>query len=201
MSRRIPRPSPAMVVAVTALVVAVSGSSVAVAAVVIPKHSVGAPQLKKNAVTSSKVKAGAVTGSKLGANAVTSGKVKDGSLTGADVANGSLTMSDIKVGQIAGGVRAYGTVDNASVLVGTHPGIVSVTNPATGVYCLTLAPGIPAQANHAVVSVEYGNSNGSNNFVQVDGESSTCPDTTTEVFTFSPAGTFSGGVAFSIIVP
>ena len=50
-SRR--RPSPAMVVACLALAVSLSG--VGYAATVLPKNSVGTPQLKKNAVIAAKV--------------------------------------------------------------------------------------------------------------------------------------------------
>jgi len=54
--KRIPRflPSPAMVVAMLALLVALGG--VGYAATALPRNSVGTPQLKKNAVTSIKVK-------------------------------------------------------------------------------------------------------------------------------------------------
>ena len=48
------RPSPALVVALCALLVAVGGTGYALAA--LPKHSVGAAQLKKNAVRSKAVK-------------------------------------------------------------------------------------------------------------------------------------------------
>ncbi len=51
-------PSPAMVVASIALTVALSGASYA--AVVLPRDSVGTPQLKSNAVVSSKVKNGSL---------------------------------------------------------------------------------------------------------------------------------------------
>jgi hypothetical protein len=71
-------PSPAMLVACIALVVALGG--VSYAAAVLPENSVGAPQLKKNAVT----------GAKLRKNAVTGTKVKDRTLTGADFKAGQL---------------------------------------------------------------------------------------------------------------
>jgi hypothetical protein len=77
-SFRIRRPSPAMVVALIALVVAMAGTGYA--AMKLPKSSVGAKQLKKNAVTGAKVKKNAITGA----------KVKDGSLSGADIDVGSL---------------------------------------------------------------------------------------------------------------
>jgi hypothetical protein len=71
-------PSPAMIVACLALVVALGG--VSYAATVLPKNSVGATQLKKKAVTASKLRPNAVSG----------GKVKDGSLLAADFKAGQL---------------------------------------------------------------------------------------------------------------
>jgi hypothetical protein len=52
------RPSPALVISVIALVVAMTGTGYA--AITLPKNSVGTKQLKKNAVTSSKVKNGSL---------------------------------------------------------------------------------------------------------------------------------------------
>jgi hypothetical protein len=54
------RPSPSMVVAFTALLVALGGTGYA--ATQLPKNSVGKKQLKKNAVVSSKVKNGSLLG-------------------------------------------------------------------------------------------------------------------------------------------
>jgi hypothetical protein len=72
------RPSPALVISLIALFVALGGTGYA--ALRLPKNSVGTKQLKKNAVTGSKIKK----------NAVTSSKVKDHSLTGADINLGAL---------------------------------------------------------------------------------------------------------------
>lgn len=70
-SKWIGRPSPAMVVAVIALVAALSGTAFAA----LGKNSVGPRQLKKAAVTTGKIANNAVNGA----------KVANGSLTGADI--------------------------------------------------------------------------------------------------------------------
>jgi asparagine N-glycosylation enzyme membrane subunit Stt3 len=57
------RPSPALVVAFVALLVALGGT--AFAAFTLPKNSVGTQQLKNNAVTTKKIKNGAVTKAKI----------------------------------------------------------------------------------------------------------------------------------------
>jgi hypothetical protein len=72
------RPSPAMVVAVTALVASLGGTSYAAAT--LAKDSVGSSQIRKSAVKSAD----------LGSNAVTSAKVKNGSLLAADFKAGQL---------------------------------------------------------------------------------------------------------------
>ena len=61
MKRKLRLPSPAMVVACLALLIALGGTSYA--AIKLPKNSVGTKQLKTNAVTSPKVKNNSLTGS------------------------------------------------------------------------------------------------------------------------------------------
>jgi hypothetical protein len=70
---RIGRPSPALVVATIALIVAMGGTGYA--AFRLPANSVGTNQLRKDSVNASKIKNGAVTGA----------NVKNRSLTGADI--------------------------------------------------------------------------------------------------------------------
>lgn len=71
-SRRL-RPSPSMIVALVALMIALGGTSYAV--VRLPAHSVGTKELKSQAVARGNIKNGAVDGS----------KVAGGSLTGANI--------------------------------------------------------------------------------------------------------------------
>ena len=67
MKRRLRAPSPALVISLIALFIALGGTSYA-AINALPKNSVGSKQLKKNAVTASKIKNGAVTASKINAS-------------------------------------------------------------------------------------------------------------------------------------
>jgi hypothetical protein len=88
-ARRRPRlPSPALIVAFVALVVALGG--VSYAAAVLPKNSVGTAQLKKKAVTAAKLKKNAVTSGKVRRNAISSAKVKDRTLLAQDFKPGQL---------------------------------------------------------------------------------------------------------------
>jgi hypothetical protein len=83
------RPSPALVIACTALLIALTGTSIA-AVEAVPKNSVGSAQLKNNAVTAAKIASNAVTSAKIASNAVTSAKVQNGTLSSADFAAGVL---------------------------------------------------------------------------------------------------------------
>lgn len=69
MKRRLRAPSPAFVISLIALFVALGGTTYA--ATSLPKNSVGAKQLKKNAVTGPKIKKGAVTAAKINTKGLT----------------------------------------------------------------------------------------------------------------------------------
>jgi hypothetical protein len=93
MSRRFSRrPSPALVVACLALLVALGGTSIA-AVSALPSNSVGTAQLKANAVTGPKIKDGQVR----------SAELANSTITTADVRNGSLLRADFAAGQVPAG--------------------------------------------------------------------------------------------------
>jgi uncharacterized low-complexity protein len=71
-------PSPGTVIAVIALIVALTGT--AFAAVKLKKNSVGPKQLKNNAVVEKKISDGAVTEKKLATGSVSEGKLASGSV-------------------------------------------------------------------------------------------------------------------------
>ncbi|MFM7551265.1 MAG: hypothetical protein ACKO7Q_00230, partial [Actinomycetota bacterium] len=83
------RPSPALVVAVIALVFAMGGTGWAVTQ--LPKNSVGGKQLKKNAVTSPKIKDGTIATADLAAATrdALKGQKGDTGATGATGAQGA----------------------------------------------------------------------------------------------------------------
>ena len=80
-------PSPAMVVSIVALLVALGGTSYA--AVTLPKNSVGTAQLKKNAVISSKVKNGSLKAADFAAGQLKAGPKGDTGTTGTTGATGA----------------------------------------------------------------------------------------------------------------
>ena len=93
MSRvRVRRPSPALILASLALLIALTGTSYATV-LNVPDGSVTTAKIKNGAVTTPKLKNDAVNIDKLAANAVTAAQVK----------NGSLLKEDFKSGQLPAG--------------------------------------------------------------------------------------------------
>ncbi len=102
------RPSPALIISLIALFVALGGTGYA--AVHLGKNTVGTRQLKKNAVTSA--------------------KVKNGSLTGADIRAGSIKGTSLNLGAL-GTVPAATNATNA--VNAANAGTAAVSNSIASV--------------------------------------------------------------------
>lgn len=96
----------ALVVAVLALLVAISGSSYA--AVMIGKGSVDSAALRNGAVTEPKIASKAVTAWKLDEGSVTRPKIHRGAVNSDKVADGSLRAADFAEGELPTGAGAQG---------------------------------------------------------------------------------------------
>ena len=151
------RPSPAMAVAVTALVIAAGGTSWA--AVKLPAKSVGTPQLKNNSVTTPKLKSGAVTAAKLKADTITGAQVNEATLGAVPTAGvGGLTYANVAAPVLGPGMGATAHVDCAPNLAPISGG-ARVADPAT----MFLIDSYP-QGRGWTVNVANGGS-GSNGYV------------------------------------
>ncbi len=102
------RPSPAMAVALLALIVAAGGTAVAA-------NKIGTNQLKKNAVTTNKIKKKAVTTNRLKPKAVTNGKIGPQAVKSGKIAGEAVTSSKIAGGAVDGSKIADGAVDGSKV--------------------------------------------------------------------------------------
>lgn len=122
MSKRLHRlPSPAIVLASLALLVALTGTSVA-AISQIPRNSVGSAQLKANSVTNVK----------LASNSVRSAEVRNGSLLRADFRPGQIPAGPIGPQGPPGpsGISAREQVSIETPLSSTSPKNITATCPA-----------------------------------------------------------------------
>ena len=147
------RPSPAMVVACLALLVALTGTSVAAVSALAP-NSVGTAQIRASAVTGAKIRANAVTAAKIKNRNVTGAKIARNAVTGSLVLNGSLTRDDFASASLpagpAGPAGTIGpiTVRQASAVV---PGGVA----ENGAYD-TVTVGVNCNANEKAISAGTG---------------------------------------------
>lgn len=112
-----PRLSYANVIASLALFIALGGAAVAAG---LPKHSVGARQLKKGAVTAAAIKKGAVTSGKLAPKSVVAGKLGPNAVGPGNIGNGAINSSKIEAGaviasSIKNGVITTNKLANANV--------------------------------------------------------------------------------------
>lgn len=129
------RPSPAVIIAFVALLVALGGTSYA--ALKIPPNSVGTKQLKKKAVGKKQLKNKAVGKKQLKNNSVRTVAIQDGAVTGAKLDPDALTHSTV-VRTFLANTAGNGTLGEAEatclpgeLLIGGGGGWVNNLNPAT----------------------------------------------------------------------
>jgi hypothetical protein len=164
-------PSPAMVVAVIALFVALGSG--AYAAVTLPPNSVGAKQLKNAAVTPAKIQNGAVTSSKIQDRAVASSKIQDQAVTHGKIGNGAITSANVHSGSLV----------PADFPAGTFPGPPVVRSTSTSFFTgmsSMVAQCLPGEyATGGGVSIRGGGSSGavvSENAPEGPGDTGPPPD-------------------------
>lgn len=138
-------PSPGMIVAVIALIAAMSGVAFAAA-------KIGGKDIKAGAIKTSKIKDGAVKEKKLGSGAVTADKIAAGAVGNAALADGAVTTSKLDPSERS---EAF-TSNHAQVsLPGSTDTVAIQTTLPTGNFVMT-------------VSAQIGNSSGAANSVTCD---------------------------------
>lgn len=129
-------PSPAMGVALLALVVAVGGTAVAA-------NKIGTNQIKNNAVTKKKIKKKAVSTNRLNAKAVTNGKLGPEAVKSGKIAGEAVTGSKIAPGAVDGSKLGDGAVTTDKL------GDGSVTSSKTSFYGVSALENVTAAASQA----------------------------------------------------
>lgn len=114
---KVPRPSPAMAVACTALMVSLGGG--AYAATQLPAKSVGTPQLKADAVTAPKIAKDAVVSSRIKNGQVRTEDLRDGTVTRAKLAPDERTVWAAVRGSDGAVLRGSGEVTSVTHIPGS----------------------------------------------------------------------------------
>jgi hypothetical protein len=152
------RPSPALVVACAALLVALGGTSIA-AVTAVPNNSVGTAQLKNNAVTAAKIASNAVTGAKINANAVAAAKIAANAVTNAKIANAAVDNAKLAANAVTTSKIAANAVTSAQVQDGSllatdfAPGQLPSGSPGAGKLVLRTATLDIPKSNTSELSV------------------------------------------------
>jgi hypothetical protein len=140
-NRRRFRPSPALVISLIALFVAMGGIGYAAA-------TIGTSDIKNGAVTTKKLHNNAVATKKIKNNAVTGAKANESSFglvpnaNHANTADNATSLGGSSAGSYVQATDfAYGEIAPAGAIKSSPPNrnINSVTNPLTGLYCVDLA--------------------------------------------------------------
>ena len=200
-------PSPAMIVALIALFVALSGTSYAV--VKLPPNSVGTPQLKSNAVTGPKVKDGSLSASDFAAGGLPTGPKGDPGPTGPQGPIGERGLEGAAGPEgPAGTARAYASVAwNGSLDTDRSRGIVAVSKPGIGLYCVDVSSAIDVSSVAPVATINeqgstYGFMGSMATIATRTGDSAPCD---VRVFTYYRANlsneTFAADQPFFLIIP
>ena len=157
MRKRSFRPTPAMVVALLALTVALGGTAFAAAKIGtsdIKNNAVTSKKIKKKAVTSSRIDKQAVTGNRLAKNAVKAAKIQEGAVKGAKILDGAVGTDKLSDGAVTGPKVADDTLSDAKIsdykVFGKDLDPVTATEGATAAAARTAAPEIPIYTKGAL---------------------------------------------------
>lgn len=193
-----------------ALFVALGGTSYA--AVSLPRNSVGTSQLKNNAVVSAKVKDHSLLARDFKRGQLPRGPRGLQGLKGDTGSQGPKgdtgPKGDAGLPGPAGSARAWAEVNAGGVSLaptfktGKVQGFTAVTNPSTGMYCLTPAAGIDPGTSSAVVSPLWnsGFAGSPEHAYRWEESSTTCASGQFTVVTLGPSS-MTDAIDFSIVVP
>lgn len=156
MKKRLKPPSPALVIAVAALFVALGGTGYA--ALRLPRNSVGTIQIRNGAVINPKIRNGTILGSKLKNGTVTAGKINVKGLTVPNAthaviavsAQTAATATTATTATSAASATTAGTATTAS-----SPGTLASGKTETGVYDVDFAAAAVGDTGDAAITFPF----------------------------------------------
>ena len=197
MRNRLNRPSPALVISVISLFVALGGTGYAAAT-----GSIDSREIKNSSIQGKDIK-----NSSLGTT-----DVKNNSLTGSDITESKLTKvptssraDSANSANVAGsattagnGVKAYGTVTAEGAVVAAKSSNLTATREAVGQYCVK-ANGVSSATRTLVATADFrGNQN--DHIAQYDTLASPCTDSGGWTIKTRNVGA-AADLAFSVVIP
>jgi hypothetical protein len=132
------RPSPALVIACAALLIALTGTSIA-AVEAVPNNSVGTAQLKNNAVTAAKIASNAVNAAKIASNAVTASEIASNAVATAEIASNAVTSAKVQDGTLLSADFQAGQLPQTNGFARFLNGPLAVPLSATTLATLTIS--------------------------------------------------------------
>ena len=169
MRSRMPRPSPALVVASIALFVALGGTGYAAAT-----GSIDTREIKNSTIRGKDVKNKSLTGGDIQGNSVTGTQVSEGKLGKVPSAGRADSANSANAAATAGnGVKAYGSVTSAGAVIAAKSSGITVTPESAGVYCVK-ANGVTSATRTLIATPDLGDGSGINHTVQYDARPGAC---------------------------
>lgn len=159
MKKRLKLPSPALVVSLVALFVALGGTGYA--ALRLPRNSVGTIQLRNGAVTGSKLANNAVTGAKLRNGTVTAGKIDVKGLTVPNAIHATEAVTAMTAATATSAATATtATSATTATTAGTattasSPGTLASGKTETGVYSVDFVASATDKSGGAAITFPF----------------------------------------------
>jgi hypothetical protein len=187
------RPSPATIISLVALFIALGGTGYAAFAV--PKNSVGSAQVINRSLRTADLSPKAV-------DALKGSRGPEGPAGPQGPAGEKGAAGEKGSAGAAGTARAYAEVDNStpSFVAARTKNFTAVTRVDDGVYCLTPAAGIDPRAVATSTAEDFELSD-TDGFVMVVGTGSDCSAGQFEVQTDDLDGDATNDIAFDLVVP
>lgn len=158
MRKRIHRPSPALVISLVALFVALGGTGYAAITITgknVKNGSLTGKDIKNNSLTGSDVKE-----SKLGTVPRATSATTAGSATSATNATNATNATTA-----GNGIKAYGTVTSTGTVIPALSKGITATRVSLGIYCVA-APGVSNTGRTPIATPDYQDGSGADHTVQ-----------------------------------
>jgi hypothetical protein len=198
MRRRIRRPSPALVISLIALFVALGGTGYAAAT-----GSIDGREIKNSTIKSKDVKNSSLTGTDVKNNSLTGKDITESKLGTVPVATRAGSATSAGSATTAGnGVKAYGTVNADGTVVAAKSSGITATKEAgaTGNYCVHAA-GL-SSANRTLVATADFRGTGNEHIAMYDSVSDPCNTSGGWLIrTHQASPPAAQDIAFSVIIP